>query len=72
MSILYVIRHGQASFLSENYDRLSELGERQSRLLGEHWLSRGRRFDQVYYGPCERQIRTGGEVAGAGDCGGIG
>jgi len=58
MSLLTVVRHGQASFLSENYDRLSNLGERQSRLLGQWWARRGVRFDCVYTGPAERHRRT--------------
>lgn len=64
MSVLTVVRHGQASFLAENYDRLSELGQRQAELLGRHWLERDVRFDVVVYGPCERQIRTGEIIAG--------
>ncbi len=64
MSLLTVVRHGQASFLAENYDKLSPLGERQSILLGKYWLARGTRFDQIYYGPRERQIRTG-EIIGS-------
>lgn len=63
MSTLTVVRHGQASFLAENYDRLSQLGEQQARLLGEYWLEKGVRFDHAVYGPCERQIRTG-EIIG--------
>ena len=63
MSALWVVRHGQASFLAENYDKLSPLGERQARLLGEHWLGTGVGFDRVHYGPAERQIRTG-EIIG--------
>jgi broad specificity phosphatase PhoE len=63
LSTLVVVRHGQASFLADNYDKLSQLGERQARLLGEYWARRGERFDRVYYGPCERQARTG-EIAG--------
>jgi broad specificity phosphatase PhoE len=59
MSILTLIRHGQASYLSEDYDKLSALGERQARMLGEHWTGNGIRFDEVYYGPRNRQIRTG-------------
>jgi len=58
MATLFVIRHGQASFLSDNYDRLSELGRRQSRMLGEYWAARGARFDEVYTGPKRRQIDT--------------
>ena len=59
MSTLWVVRHGQASFLADNYDRLSALGERQAHLLGEHWAGESVALDQVYYGPAERQIRTG-------------
>ena len=55
MSVLTLVRHGQASFLAENYDQLSELGERQSRALGEYWARRGLQFDEVYSGPRERQ-----------------
>ena len=64
MATIDVVRHGQASFLAENYDRLSPLGERQARLLGEHWLRSGAAFEQVYYGPAERQIRTGEIIGG--------
>ena len=63
MSLLTVVRHGQASFLKENYDELSPLGEIQSRKLGAYWLKQGKRFDSVYYGPRERQIRTGEIIA---------
>lgn len=35
MAMIYLIRHGQASFLNEDYDKLSELGKEQSRILGE-------------------------------------
>ena len=65
MALLTVVRHGQASFLAENYDKLSELGELQARKLGEYWARFNWTFDQVYSGPAERQIRTGelvGEV----------
>lgn len=65
MSLLAVVRHGQASFLSDNYDRLSSTGEEQSRHLARYWLERGIRFDRVYHGPAERQIRTGAIVGDA-------
>src|SRR5277367_5012485 len=58
MGILYLVRHGQASFLEPNYDKLSPLGETQSRLLGEHWAQRKIAFDRVAVGPCARQIDT--------------
>ena len=55
MSSIYFIRHGQASFGRANYDRLSELGRRQCRLLGEHLSRSGFAFDAVYTGALERQ-----------------
>ena len=58
MSILALVRHGQASFFADNYDQLSPLGEQQARLLGEYWVRRGVRFDEVYTGPRVRQIET--------------
>ena len=63
MALLALVRHGQASFLTGNYDRLSELGELQSRKLGEYWLRTRTMFDQVYYGPAQRHVRTGECVA---------
>ena len=63
MSRLSLVRHGQASLFSDNYDRLSPLGERQSRVLAEHWLANGERFDEVYAGTLKRQVRTA-ECAG--------
>ena len=63
MSILYLVRHGQASFASENYDQLSPLGERQARQLGEHWVALGLRFDRVYIGPKQRHLQTQAAVA---------
>jgi broad specificity phosphatase PhoE len=34
VSAIYLVRHGQASFGRSDYDKLSELGEEQARLLG--------------------------------------
>ncbi len=59
MALLTLVRHGQASFLSDNYDKLSDLGEHQARKLGEYWVRSAVSFDQVYFGPAERHIRTG-------------
>jgi broad specificity phosphatase PhoE len=58
MSSLTLVRHGQASFFAENYDQLSPLGEQQARLLGEYWVKRGIRFDEIFTGPRARQIET--------------
>ena len=58
MSVLTLVRHGQASFFDANYDQLSPLGERQMRVLGEYWARRGLRLDEVYTGPRIRQKRS--------------
>ena len=59
MSQLILVRHGQAAFLSDNYDQLSPLGEEQARLLGDYWTQRNISFDAFFTGPRERQIKTG-------------
>src|SRR5258708_3741757 len=58
MSVLVLVRHGQASFLQSDYDKLSELGEQQSRMLGSFWARQGAVFDDVLSGPRIRQIGT--------------
>lgn len=58
MSMMTLIRHGQASFFASDYDQLSSLGEEQSRLLGRFWGSYGYRIDEVYTGPRLRQQQT--------------
>jgi broad specificity phosphatase PhoE len=63
MALLTLVRHGQASYLKENYDQLSDLGKRQARILGEYWIRTKTSFDQVYYGPACRHLRTGEIVA---------
>jgi broad specificity phosphatase PhoE len=58
MSHLFLVRHGQASFLEKNYDKLSSKGEAQARMLGEYWARINVRFDEVYSGPRARQQET--------------
>jgi broad specificity phosphatase PhoE len=65
MSSLVLVRHGQASFLADDYDQLSEVGRAQARLLGECWVRRGLAFDEVYTGPRTRQRQTAELVGGA-------
>src|SRR5260370_8526356 len=65
MALLTLVRHGQASFLEDDYDKLSPLGEQQGRILGEYWVRTGTRFDQVYYGPARRHVGTGEAAAAA-------
>jgi broad specificity phosphatase PhoE len=61
MSEIYFIRHGQASFGEDNYDRLSPLGIRQALCLAKHLAETGKSFDGVYYGEMERQQNTARE-----------
>ena len=58
MSHLVLVRHGQASFLEENYDKLSAKGEAQARLLGEYWAQHKITFHHIYSGPRVRQRET--------------
>lgn len=65
MTQLILIRHGQASFGTANYDRLSEIGERQARVVGRHLADSGQRFDVIVCGDMQRQRHTA-ELACAG------
>ena len=71
MSNVYLVRHGQAG-TRDAYDSLSELGKRQARLLGEHFVSQGIRFASAYVGALLRQQQTAEQVgtayADAGAC----
>lgn len=58
MGTAVLVRHAQASFLTEDYDQLSALGEAQARALGRSWAEAGQRFDVVYSGPRRRQRDT--------------
>ena len=65
MAHLFLVRHGQASFGSADYDRLSELGRQQSRWLGEYFAERGVRFGRVVAGSLRRQQSTAAEILAA-------
>jgi len=54
MGTLHLVRHGQASFGTDDYDRLSELGHRQCVALGAHFRAQGLRFDAVLTGTLRR------------------
>jgi len=58
MTTLHLIRHGRASAMEADYDKLHTMGEAQARLLGEHFARVGQRFDAVYVGPLRRQLDT--------------
>lgn len=61
MSTLYFIRHGQASFGKNNYDRLSPAGLKQARILGDYLNRINLHFDAIYCGTMERQVKTAAE-----------
>jgi broad specificity phosphatase PhoE len=63
MRHITLVRHGQASFLEADYDRLCANGEAQARLLGKYWLRRGMIFHDAYTGPRFRQQETARIVA---------
>lgn len=63
MSRIYLVRHGQASFLEPDYDRLSPTGEIQARALGAYWVRRNQIFHRASSGPRHRQRRTAAIVA---------
>lgn len=58
MGKIYLVRHGQASFGTSNYDRLSDLGKEQGRLLGKWLAETGQRFDTVVTGDMQRHRET--------------
>ena len=63
MSHIILVRHGQASFLERDYDKLCANGETQARLLGEYWSRRDMIFSGAYSGPRVRQRETARIVA---------
>lgn len=58
MSELFLVRHAQASFGTDDYDRLSPLGHQQAKWLGEYFKSRNIQFDQVICGAMVRHRET--------------
>ena len=58
MGVIHVVRHGQAAFGTEHYDRLTEIGFAQARLLGDYFSRRNIRFDAVFTGTLRRQTET--------------
>ena len=58
MGILYLVRHGQASFGANDYDVLSSTGREQSVRLGEYFKYKGVSFDAALTGSLNRQIQT--------------
>ncbi|WP_110968651.1 histidine phosphatase family protein [Pseudomonas huaxiensis] len=58
MGNIYLIRHGQASFGADDYDVLSPVGTRQSKVLGAHMAELGLSLDRCLAGDLRRQQDT--------------
>ena len=63
MGEVYFVRHGQASFGTDDYDRLSDLGWQQARWLGAHFAEEGRQFDVMVSGALRRHRETADAMA---------
>lgn len=63
MGTLYLVRHGQASFGADDYDKLSDLGHKQSVRLGEYFAGKGLKFDAVVTGTLRRHAETFAGIA---------
>ena len=65
MGQLYLVRHGQASFGADDYDQLSDLGQRQSIRLGQYLHQTATeqfgaelKFEAVFMGSLKRHRQT--------------
>lgn len=74
VSVILLVRHGQASFGEADYDVLSPLGVRQAEVVGASLAARGVHLDRAVSGSLRRQrdtARTALAAAGS-DIGGSG
>ena len=62
MGSIYLVRHGQASFGTDDYDRLSDLGRLQAQLAGEY-LGAAHAAARIVSGSMQRQRHTAEEIA---------
>ncbi|TCH65222.1 histidine phosphatase family protein [Acinetobacter sp. ANC 4862] len=58
MTTIYLIRHGQASFGAESYDKLSPNGELQAKLLGQYFNQILKEEPYVVAGSMQRHQQT--------------
>ena len=58
MGAIHLIRHGQASWESDDYDQLSELGYKQAGWLGQSWESSGFEPTWSVAGSLKRHAQT--------------
>ncbi len=58
MPVIYIVRHGQASFLKKDYDQLSDLGFTQAKALGKSFQERSICPDHIFTGSMVRHQQT--------------
>lgn len=70
MSVVLLVRHGQASFGADDYDALSGAGHEQARILGRDLAARGIVPERIVRGELRRHRETAeGILEGLGDAG---
>lgn len=70
MGTIYLVRHGQASFDSADYDHLSDLGRIQAAQLGAWFKARNIRLHGFFSGSMNRHLQTAQAFAGTYGAGG--
>ncbi len=70
-STIYLVRHGQASAKSRDYDVLSALGVQQARRLGAYLGGERRVIEVMVSGPRKRQIDTARHLVEAAHAAGM-
>ena len=65
MAELVLVRHAQAAFGTDDYDRLTALGQQQARWLGEYFVEHAIAFDRVVTGSLRRHRETLAGIAEA-------
>ena len=63
MATIYLIRHAQASFGTDDYDRLSLTGHKQAYVAGEFLSSVATTIDRIYSGTARRHRETAEGIA---------
>lgn len=62
MQKITLVRHGQASYGTDNYDQLSALGHEQAQILGRYFHQIRTHFDAVYTGNMVRHHETAQQI----------
>jgi broad specificity phosphatase PhoE len=72
MGNIYLVRHGQAALGTDDYDRLTEIGHTQARLLGGFFAACRVRCDAIYTGTLRRHTETVRSILNGGPATGDG